>query len=260
MSEPAVASQPEPGELQARKGGAPIYQMLMLALSLLALIAIALQNAFQLDPEVELILLWTDNAICAVFLVDFFVTFWRAPDRLRYMYTWGWVDLISSIPTLDIARWGRIARIARVARLLRALRASRLLSKVILQKQRQSTAAAGAMIAFLMIIACSTAMLQMEKDPASNIKTAEDAVWWAFTTITTVGYGDKFPVTPEGRIVGAILMTVGVGLFGALSATLAAAFIAREEKQQEDEIAVLREEIASLREAIEKLTAASANR
>ena len=258
MSESAVASQSNPGEPQARGSGAPIYHILMLALSLLALIAIALQNAFRLDRQVELILTWTDNAICAVFLVDFIVTLWRAPDRWRYMITWGWVDLISSIPTLDIARWGRIARIARVARLLRALRASRLLSKVILQKQRQSTAVAGVMIGFLMIVACSTAMLQMEKDPASNIKTAEDAVWWAFTTITTVGYGDRFPVTPEGRIVAAILMTVGVGLFGALSATLAAAFIARDEQQQEAEIAVLRREIASLREAIEKLTAAGA--
>ena len=60
-------------------------------------------------------------------------------------------------------------------------------------------------------------MLNGENDPRSNIRTAEDAedaVWWACTTITTVGYGDKFPVTSEGRAIAVVLMVVGVELFG----------------------------------------------
>ena len=232
---------------------APLYQMFMLALSVLALVAIGIQNVFRLDPEVEQILLWADNAICVAFLVDFVITLWRAPDRMRYMLTWGWIDLISSIPTFDIGRWGRLARIARIARVLRALRATTLLTKVVLQKKAQSTSMGAAMLAFLLIVGCSTAILQFEDLPQANIKSAEDAVWWAFTTITTVGYGDRFPVTMEGRIVAAILMTAGVGLFGAISATLAATFLAQNEQDKDTEIARLREEIAALRETVEKL-------
>ena len=59
----------------------------------------------------------------------------------------------------------------------------------------------------------------------SNIKTAEDAIWWSYVTITTVGYGDKFPITTEGRIIGAILMTTGVGIFGTFTALVSSWFI-----------------------------------
>ena len=62
-----------------------------------------------------------------------------------------------------------------------------------------------------MVIFSSIAILNLENEPESNIKTASDALWWSFVTITTVGYGDKFPITYEGRIVAAFLMTAGVG-------------------------------------------------
>ncbi len=83
-----------------------------------------------------------------------------------------------------------------------------------------------------MIIFSAVAILQVENAPNSNIKTAEDAIWWAYATITTVGYGDVFPVTTEGRIIAAALMTVGVGLFGTFTAFLASWFVT--EKKQED--------------------------
>jgi hypothetical protein len=64
-------------------------------------------------------------------------------------------------------------------------------------------------------------MLSVETDPNSNIKTAEDAIWWTITTITTVGYGDRYPVTTAGRIIGMIVMVSGVGLFGTYTAYIA---------------------------------------
>jgi voltage-gated potassium channel len=84
-----------------------------------------------------------------------------------------------------------------------------------------------------MVIFSAIAILQVEDDPSGNIKTAEDAIWWAYVTVTTVGYGDKFPVTTEGRIIAAVLMTVGVGLFGTFTAFLASWFVT--EKQEDDE-------------------------
>jgi voltage-gated potassium channel len=86
-------------------------------------------------------------------------------------------------------------------------------------------------IAILMIIFSSIAILQVETDPNSNIKNAEDAIWWSFVTITTVGYGDKFPVTTEGRIIAAFLMTVGVGLFGTFTGFVASWFMGTNNKE-----------------------------
>jgi len=61
--------------------------------------------------------------------------------------------------------------------------------------------------------------------PDANITSASDAIWWTYVTITTVGYGDHYPVTNGGRIVGILVMTAGVGLFGTLSGFLANAFL-----------------------------------
>jgi voltage-gated potassium channel len=90
------------------------------------------------------------------------------------------------------------------------------------------------MIAILMVIFSSIAILQVENVPNSNIKTAEDALWWSYVTVTTVGYGDKFPVTLEGRIIAGFLMTTGVGLFGTFTGFVASWFVG-EKKNNIDE-------------------------
>lgn len=123
-----------------------------------------------------------------------------------------------------------------------------------LRNRSQSAFAAAALLALLLLIGSSTAILHFENLPESNIRTANDAIWWAFSTITTVGYGDRFPVSPEGRFVAVLLMTGGVGLFGAFSATLAAWFLIPEDRATDSELAALRQEIVLLREAVDKLT------
>lgn len=76
-----------------------------------------------------------------------------------------------------------------------------------------------------MIVFGSIAILEFEKGEETNINNAEDALWWSFVTITTVGYGDKYPVTTEGRIVAGVLMIVGVGLFGTFTGFVASWFL-----------------------------------
>jgi voltage-gated potassium channel len=87
-----------------------------------------------------------------------------------------------------------------------------------------------------MVIFSSIAILQVEDSPESNIKTAGDALWWSYVTITTVGYGDKYPVTTEGRVIAAVLMTVGAGLVGTFTGFAASWFVeGRMEEQEEEE-------------------------
>ncbi|HRC33302.1 MAG TPA: ion transporter, partial [Bacteroidia bacterium] len=166
-----------------------------------------------------------DNIICGIFLIDFIIRFKRAENKLHFM-KWGWIDLISSIPMLDFFRAGRALRLIRLLRILRAFRSTKHLVQHLFKSRTQGTFSAALIIAMLMVIFSSIAILQVETDPNSNIRNAEDAIWWAFVTITTVGYGDKFPITTEGRIIAALLMTVGVGLFGTFTGFVATWFIA----------------------------------
>jgi voltage-gated potassium channel len=78
------------------------------------------------------------------------------------------------------------------------------------------------------------------------------AVWWAVLTLTTVGYGDRYPITGEGRAVATLLMVAGVGLFGTFSGYVASWFLVPTEKRQESEVSELRAEIMALRTLIEQ--------
>jgi voltage-gated potassium channel len=229
----------------------PSYQLFMLALCVYALASLVVSTVVPEDSETYQILAHADFVVCLVFLADFIISLSRAEHKLRYLYTWGWLDLLSSIPMLDAARWGRAARIVRILRVLRGIRATRILAGVALEKRSQSTSLAAALLGLLLLVVASVSILQVETGPASNITTAEDAIWWALSTITTVGYGDRYPVTPEGRVIAGILMCAGVGLFGMFSGFLAAWFVSPESRDERHEIQALREEIRELRALIE---------
>jgi voltage-gated potassium channel len=192
------------------------------------LLSLLVSVIFELSEELNILLGYIDNFICIVFLVDFWIRFKKADNKLEFM-KWGWIDLIASIPFLDLARAGRVIRLIRLVRVFRALKSTKLIYEHIAQNKKQSVLTSVALISILMIIFSSIAILQFEKDVNSNIKTAEDAIWWSYVTITTVGYGDKYPITTEGRIIGAILMTTGVGIFGTFTALVSSWFIQKNE-------------------------------
>ena len=98
----------------------------------------------------------------------------------------------------------------------------------------------------------SIAILQFEAVPGANIASADDAVWWAIVTLTTVGYGDRFPITPEGRIVAALLMAAGIGLFGTFSGFVASWFLRPGQRENDVDIAELRAELRAIRELLER--------
>lgn len=125
----------------------------------------------------------------------------------------------------------------------------------------QGTFTLVSLVSIILIIFSAIAILQLEKGVSdSNIQTAGDALWWAFVTITTVGYGDFYPVSYEGRIVAAVLMIAGVGLFGTFTGFVASWFLEEDQEDQgkhiisnlHDEIHELKGEIAELKALIEK--------
>jgi len=108
---------------------------------------------------------------------------------------------------------------------LRALRFTKYFLNYFLRNRKGTSFASVIMISLMLLIFGSVAMLQFETSADANIKTPAYALWWAYTTITTVGYGDKYPLSIEGRIVAAILMTIGVGLFGTFTGFIASLFV-----------------------------------
>jgi len=199
------------------------FQLGILVLSVLALAAIAFDAFVPLPAEISKILQGVDLIACGVFFVDFVVRFNRAESKLEFM-KWGWIDLLASIPNIDVLRLGRFARVLRVIRVLRGLRSIQRLVALLFAHRARGGVASVAVVMFLLVVSSSIGILLCERVEHANIKTAGDAVWWSVTTVTTVGYGDRYPVTPEGRVIAIGLMICGVGMFGALSGIVASLF------------------------------------
>jgi voltage-gated potassium channel len=215
------------------------YQLFMLALSLFALTLLGADTVLPVSDETGAILQYADTAVCVLFLLDFIGSMVRAENRLRYFITWGWIDLLSSIPAIDLFRLGRAARILRILRILRAVRSVRVLAGFVISQRAQSAGLAASLLALLLLVFSSIAILQFEMPAGGNIQSAEDAVWWSLTTLTTVGYGDRFPITSGGRLVAVVLMVAGVGLVGTLSGIMAGWFLsagAREADRDREEL------------------------
>jgi voltage-gated potassium channel len=229
----------------------PSYQLFMLALCFFALGTLAVHSFVSLSEASRQILEYADAAICGLFLIDFGNSLARAPNRWRYLFTWGWLDFLSSIPAIPVLRLGRAGRVVRIVRVLRGVRATKILSGLVLDRRAESAGLAAALVTLLLVIFSSLAIVQFETGPDSNIKSAGDALWWALSTITTVGYGDRFPVTAEGRLVAVILMMAGIALFGVVSGFVAAWFLAPANRAQKSELDEVRDELRGLRELLE---------
>ncbi|MGZ3883724.1 MAG: potassium channel family protein, partial [Bacteroidia bacterium] len=145
---------------------------------------------------------------------------------------WGWIDLVSSILMIGYLRMGRVFRLIRLLRIIRAFRSTEHLVNHLFRNKAKGALTSVSILALLLVIFSAIAILQVEDAPNSNIKTAEDAIWWAYVTVTTVGYGDRFPVTTEGRVIAVILMTAGVGLFGTFTAFISSIFIREKDMKK----------------------------
>lgn len=153
--------------------------------------------------------------------------------------------------------------------LLRPLRLLRLVTLLHVLNRHAGASLRGRVVVYvagaasLILFVASLAILDAERGrEGANIESFGDALWWALTTVTTVGYGDRFPVTGMGRAVAAGLMLSGIALIGVVTATFASWLI---EKVQEVEdaaqtatrrdIEALTEQVAELRRALQATTA-----
>ncbi|MGY2082941.1 potassium channel family protein [Blastococcus sp. SYSU DS0539] len=107
--------------------------------------------------------------------------------------------------------------------------------------------------ALLMFVA-ALAVLDAERGhPDANVDGFGEALWWAFATVTTVGYGDRYPVTAEGRVIAAGLMLTGIALLGVITATFASWLVERVQQVGEESEAITRRDLQALTEEVARL-------
>jgi voltage-gated potassium channel len=199
------------------------YEFFILALSILSLVNWVFVLVIR-DVQIERIVVVIDLLLSFVFLVDFIYRLSTAENKREYFVRQsGWLDLLSSLPFPQV-KILRLVRVIRSIRLLRMFGLRKTLDEFLLTR----AGSAVYLVSFLIILVLefgSMAILFAEQDaPGSTINTTSDAIWWVLVTISTVGYGDEYPVTQQGRLIATVVIVTGVALFGVVTGFLANAF------------------------------------
>jgi len=259
------------------------YNIFILVLTVLSLAIMVVLLLPLSETTIQLLTVY-DNLICVIFLIDFFFNLRNASKKSDYFIKErGWLDLLGSIPSLGLLtnvgkfagllRLARLSRLARIARLLRGENRKTLV-KDILENRSRYAAFLTILLTILVLTVTSVLVLQFEsKSPDAKILTGGDALWYSLVTITTVGYGDYYPVTTAGRITAMFIMFMGVGIIGALASILASLLVGGSSSAEEEEtppaasapsvqeeLETIKKELAELRQLMEKLTEVSKGR
>jgi voltage-gated potassium channel len=226
------------------------YELFIVFLSIYSIIVVLLATVIPIKETTVEILIIVDHFIVMIFLYDFFRQLYQAPKKLAYL-KWGWMDLISSIPGAYYLRLFRIGRIIRTSSNLRAS-TGRTIWETFKQHRAESAVLSTTFTLFFLILFTSILVLNAEQDvPLTTISTSEDAVWWSFVTMTTVGYGDTFPTTTEGRLIGFILMSGGVLLVAVFTGYAASYFNPRSGKEL-NALVEIREELEHIKALLQE--------
>jgi voltage-gated potassium channel len=212
----------------------PGYEIFIGALSVLSIVNLVLLYVIN-DKELRNVLFIMDVLFSGTFLIDFTYRLLTAPSKSGYFFRhYGWADLLASLPVAQL-KVLRLFRILRVYRLLRQYGAKNILHT--LGRDRAGSALYTLLFLGVLVLEFgSYGMLRIEQNaPGANITNASDAVWYTIVTISTVGYGDKYPVTNGGRVLGSIIIVIGVGIFGTFTGYLANFFLRSRDGGQREQ-------------------------
>jgi voltage-gated potassium channel len=242
-------------EALSRFERATAWPLLIMALAIIPIIVLPL--VVDLSSAAQASLTAADWMIWATFAIEYSIRIFLAPRKWHFLKHNVIDTLVVVVP---FAQPLRILRSARVLRLTRVARAGTYMARgaeegrSLFSRENFSYAIAVTLIA---LGGAALLVWAVERQaPQANIRTLPDAIWWAVSTVSTVGYGDRYPVTAEGRAIAVVLMVLGIALFGVIAATLSSFFV---EQQHKGEFAKLMEKIEGLERRLEDMQVASSS-
>jgi voltage-gated potassium channel len=245
-----------PGSKELKSTGYEIFILLLSLVSIFNLLIGGLSGSVARDQLTLEVIIIIDSVLTIFFIFDFVYRLTTSGSKSTYFFKrWGWADLLACIPFFRIFR---VFRIVRAVRLMRTFGVRNMINEVV--NNRAGIALYITVFTLLVLVeASSILVLKAEAvNPEANLKSAADAVWWVFVTVTTVGYGDRYPTTTLGRIYAIVVMFGGIALIGVLASFLSSFFLAPPKKAAAEVHGDARDQIAELKALLEAQETASA--
>ena len=210
------------------------YEIFMAGLSILSIVNLALA-LFVSYESLSYVIVVINLLLTLIFMLDFLWRLYKAESKRQYLFHgYGWADFLSSLP-FSQTNVLRLFRLIRVYRLMKDYGA-RAVGRALIKDRAETALLMLLLIGILVLEFGSLQMLRIEQfADGANITDASDALWYVIVTMATVGYGDRFPVTNDGRLLGTIIIIVGVGIFGTLTGYLANLFLSPRQRKAKDQ-------------------------
>jgi voltage-gated potassium channel len=240
----------------AKPGDVPskVFDVFILALIFLNVVAVIAGTVKPIEDRYERVFHWFEVFSVMAFSVEYLARVWScvsraeyagpAAGRLRFMAKpMSLIDLLAVLPfylafvntDLRFLRALRLFRIFRVAKLGRYSSSFRLLGRVFKNKKEELVITA-MMMALLIVIASSFMYFAENEDQPDKYPDIPSTMWWAVVTLTTVGYGDVYPITALGKFLASIISILGIGMFALPTGILAVGFVEELQKQKANNV------------------------
>ena len=262
------------------KSGLSFLNSLIIALVLISFLALALETEETIGPAWRVAIDWVNVAIVVIFALEYLIRVWVAGEdpryrglsgRLRYMMTpYAITDLIAFLPELlwivltpagvgdDVLIVLRVLRLARLVKLARFVPAFDVLGATVARAGTQLLTTLAMALALVYVSAVALYFVEgVGGAQQEGFASIPRSLWWAIVTLTTVGYGDVYPVTALGRIFAAIISLAGIGVVALPAGVFASAFSdelrEREIKRLKDRVEEAETEVEDLENEVEEL-------
>ncbi len=237
------------------------YELFVFTLVLLSVLnSVAL--LFALEAEQKRVIAIVNLCISIFLLLDASIRLARAPSKRRFFLAlYGWLYFIGGLPIPFFALFRLLQTGLLVHRLRRSDYAA--MGQVVIRRRAQSTLLVIVFAVILVLEIGAVLILRVEQGAeAANIRSAADALWWGIVTVATIGYGDRYPVSNGGRVVGVFMIVAGVALFSAITSFMAQWFLAPKRSPRRtpalpQAVVAPADQIASLRQLLQEREAAN---
>lgn len=200
------------------------WSLLILILSVYAVGEISIEFIIGFDVTTQIILNYIDYTLSGIFLLDFFYGFFKTNNKLKYVKS-NYLDFLSSLPAIPFIKLLRITKIFKVFKILRGFRELKPFIEWLSERKVVGILISYTIILLIIVFYSSLLFFRVEYLSNNNVNNLFDSFWWAFTTLTSVGYGDIYPITTLGRLIAMFLTITGMGFFSVITAEISVLFM-----------------------------------
>lgn len=214
----------------------PVFEIWVIVCIITSVSFLIIDNSIALNPQAKWIINQIALGLNIFFVIEYLARISIAPSKWIF-FRKNLIDFIALLPILRIFRMVRILRLIRIIKILKVSRLGQVLAKksASFSSDLQGKTIEGVMVGFILfavVLMGSVGILVFEKGQNEHFQTFLDGFWWSIVTLTTVGYGDKFPITFGGRILAVVIMLLGLSFFALVTGFVSSFIIQRYRKEE----------------------------